>query len=501
VNNEVEIPTASASSPSAAPNSEYLLAAIVESSEDAIVSKTLDGIITSWNKSARRMFGYTAEEMIGQSILRLIPEALHAEESEILRKIRAGERIEHCETTRVKKNGETIEVSLTISPIWDNLGRVIGSSKIAHDISARRRASEALFRLAAIVESSEDAILSKSLDGIITSWNQAAYRMFGYTAEEIIGQSILLLIPEELHSEESEILRKLAAGERIEHYETTRVKKNGDTVEVALTISPVRDATGQVIGTSKIARDITARKQMERLLIQSEKLAATGRMAATVAHEINNPLESVMNLIFLARENSSVDSKARGYLQTAEEEIERVSHIARQTLGFYRDTGRPVEVLPHELIQDVLAVYQTKLRGRDISVECQFDGCQPIAAKKGELIQVFSNILANSIDAMPHGGLLRVGVTEKSDAEIPGVQIIFHDRGIGIESEDLERVFEPFFSTKGNLGNGIGLWIAKQLIESHGGEITMTSSTNNGSSGTTVLISLPFTNERRGLVR
>jgi PAS domain S-box-containing protein len=471
--------------------SELLLAAIVDSCDDAIISKDLTGTITSWNKAATRIFGYAAEEMVGQPILRLIPKSLHGEEVEILRKIRAGERIYRYETRRIKKDGDLIDVSLTISPIYDRAGRVIGASKIAHDISERVREEQASFLLAAIVASSDDSIVSTSLDGTITTWNQAAQRMFGYTTEEIIGQSVLRIIPENLHGEEVAILDKIRAGERTDHYETTRIRKDGESIQVSLSISPVMDGTGRVIGTSKIARDISRQKQMERLLIQSEKLAATGRMAATMAHEINNPLESVMNLVFLARQSSPSESKAREYLETAEREIERVSHIARQTLGYYRDTGRPVEVLPHELLQDVLSVYETKLRERQILVECQYEMLRPMWIRKGELVQVFSNIIANSIDAMPRGGMLQVRTSEVLRGEDGGAQIVIRDHGAGIDAEHLHKVFEPFFSTKGDLGNGIGLWIAKQLVENHGGEIQLTSTTD-GSSGTTVSIFLPF---------
>ncbi|MGC1299084.1 MAG: PAS domain S-box protein, partial [Alloacidobacterium sp.] len=308
-----------------ADNSRYLLSAIVDSSDDVIISKDLNGIITSWNEAARRIFGYTAEEIVGQPILRLIPEELHSEEFEILRKLRAGERLDHYETVRVRKSGERFPISVTISPVRDSTGRVVGASKIARDISDRRRLDNSRFRLAAIVDSADDAIISKDLNGIIESWNQGASRMFGYTPEEIIGQSILLLIPEERHYEEDEILRKLRAGERIEHYETTRARKNGDLVEVSVTISPIRNNEGKVIGASKIARDISDRKRMEKMLIQSEKLAATGRMAAAIAHEINNPLESLMNLIFLACQSCEASPKALNYLLTAEAELDRVS--------------------------------------------------------------------------------------------------------------------------------------------------------------------------------
>jgi PAS domain S-box-containing protein len=346
--------------------------------------------------------------------------------------------------------------------------------------------------LAAIIDSSEDAIISKDLNGVITSWNRAASRVYGYTAEEMVGQSILRLIPEELHTEEDEILHKLRAGERIEHFETIRVRKNGEKIEVSLTISPVKDSTGRIIGSSKTARDISARKQMERSLIQAEKLAAAGRMAATIAHEVNNPLEAVMNLIFLARESCAENSEADGYLRIAEKELERISHIARQTLGFYRDTGMPAEILVDELLKNVLAVYQSKLNSRNIVVSRRFETQGRLKASQGELLQVFSNILANSIDAMQSGGVLHIETMEMADAGVAGTQILIRDEGSGIEQKHLASIFEPFFTTKERHGTGIGLWVAKQLVEKHGGRITIASSVEAGNSGTEVCIFLPF---------
>jgi PAS domain S-box-containing protein len=352
--------------------------------------------------------------------------------------------------------------------------------------------------LAAIIDSSEDAIISKDLNGIITSWNKAAHRMYGYTAEEVVGQSILVLIPDELHSEEDEILRKLRAGERLEHYETTRVAKSGQRLEVSLTISPVKDSAGRVIGSSKIARDITARKRMERLLIQSEKLSAAGRMAATVAHEINNPLEAVLNLIFLARATCPGDSETHEYLETAEKELERVSHIARQTLGFYRDNGTPTAVVVDELLKNVLTVYRSKFISKSIKVDYRLEAPSPLQASRGELLQVFSNIVANSIDALEAGGSLDLETREVMDAGAAGIQIRIRDDGNGIEAEHLTRIFEPFFTTKEQHGTGIGLWVAKQLVEKHGGRIQITSSTEAGNSGTEVGIFIPFANPCSG---
>jgi PAS domain S-box-containing protein len=470
----------------------FHLAAIIDSSDDPIISKDLKGIIITWNAAAERVFGYQPEEIIGQSILRLIPPELHHEEDEILRKLQEGQRIDHYETIRVKKSGERFPVSVTISPVRDDTGRVIAASKIARDISDRTKTDETRYRLAAIVDSADDAIISKDLNGVIRTWNEGAHRMFGYSAEEMIGQPVLRLIPRELHYEEDEILQRLRSGNRIDHYETTRRRKNGDKVEVSVTISPIRDQSGRVIGASKIARDISDRKRIERLLVQSEKLAATGRMAAAIAHEINNPLESLMNLIFLARQNCPDGSKGNRYLLTAEEELERVSHIARQTLGYYRDTGSPAEIHLHDLIQNVLTVYNSKLISAGISVDTRFDDLQKITVSKGEMLQVFSNVIANAIDAMPHDGRLAISARKLMNAGSDGIQVVVRDSGTGISQENLPKVFEPFFTTKGDLGTGIGLWVAKQLIDTRGGQISISSTTEQGKSGTTVTIFIPF---------
>lgn len=467
-------------------------AALVNSSNDPIISKDLSGNILSWNRAAARVFGYAEREIVGQSILHLVHPDFQHEESEFQRKLRAEEPIDPYETTWVRKGGGNIPVSITVYSVRDETGHVIGASKIVCDLSERKQTDESRFRLAAIVDSADDAIISKDLNGIITSWNEGAQRMFGFTAEDMVSQSILRLIPERLQYEEDEILRKLRAGQRIDHYETTRRKKNGEDIDVSVTISPIRDGSGRVIGASKIARDISDRKRMERMLIQSEKLAATGRMAATIAHEINNPLESVMNLIYLARHHSAESGKAHQYLLTAEEELERVSHIARQTLGYYKDTGSPAEVFLHQLIENVLAVYNSRVTALGIAVDLQFNDLQKIMVSRGEMLQVFSNIIANAIDAMRHGGSLKVSTRKLAGATGDGIQTVIRDSGTGIKQEHLERIFEPFFTTKGDLGTGIGLWVARQLVERRGGQISVASSTEQGRSGTTITIFLPF---------
>jgi PAS domain S-box-containing protein len=473
-------------------NSSLLLEAIVRSSDDAIITKNLSGIITSWNPAAVRIFGYSPEEITGQSILRLIPPRLYSEEEEILRKLRAGERIDHFETVRVRKDGKEIIVSLTISPVKGQDGEVVGVSKIARDITNQKQSDQLRFWLSAIVESSDDAIVSKDLNGTITSWNQAAERIFGYTEKEVLGKSILMLVPAELHTEERTILEKLRAGERIDHFETIRLKKNNERIEVSLTISPVKDTTGRIVGASKVLRDISDRKRIQRSLIQAEKLAASGKMAATIAHEINNPLESILNLIYLARTNSSHPEQVNAFLNTAESELVRLSHIAKQTLGFYRENMSPVRGSLNELVRDTLKIYAPKLSAAGVAVQARLESNQQLMMKKGEIMQVISNLVANASYAMPHGGTLIVCVEDVLLDGRDGLLLVVEDNGVGISKENLPRVFEPFFTTRSSIGTGIGLWVAKQFIEGHGGKMEVHSSTDAGTHGTRMSIFLPL---------
>jgi PAS domain S-box-containing protein len=264
------------------------LARVVESSDDAIVSKNLNGVITSWNRAAERMFGYSAEEAIGQSIRMIIPAERQDEEDMVLARIRGGGAITHFETIRQRKDGTLIPISLTVSPIYDDSGRVIGASKIARDMSERVRAEIVSRRLKAVVESSDDAIITKDLHSIITSWNPAAERMFGYTEAEAMGQSIRMLIPHELQDEEDIVLARIRAGDRIDHYETVRQHRDGTRIRISLTVSPIRNEKGEIVGASKIARDITERS---RLLDAAREHASNTQKLSEVGAAVASTLD------------------------------------------------------------------------------------------------------------------------------------------------------------------------------------------------------------------
>ena len=343
--------------------------------------------------------------------------------------------------------------------------------------------------LAAIVESSDDAIISKDLNGTILTWNASASRILGYSEPEIIGQSILKLIPDELQGEEQTILDKIRSGQRIDHYETIRVTKTGERLNVSLSISPIRDSLGRVVGASKILRDVTERKRMEASLLEAEKIAATGRMAATIAHEINNPLEAVVNLLYLARSSGSLE-QSNDYISAAEAEVGRVSHIARQTLGFYRDNASATSTPISDLAADALRIYTPRCHALGIGVDANLCSRRSIVVRSGEILQVLSNLIANAIQAMGEGDRLTVSVEDTQ--EPAGVVINVTDTGTGIAQEQLPHIFEAFFTTRGSIGTGIGLFIANQIITAHGGSIRADTSAKPTNHGTTMSVFLPL---------
>jgi len=274
-----------------------LLAAIVESSDDAILSKDLDGVIQSCNAAAERLFGYRAADLIGRPVMMLIPPERQAEQADILRRIQRGERVDHFETVRIAKDQRRIDVSLTVSPVRDASGAVVGASKIARDITQQKRARATQAFLAAIVESSEDAILAKDLNGVIQSCNRTAELLFGYSSAELIGQSIRILIPPERLPEEDEILARLRAGQRIDHFETVRIAKDGRKLDISLSVSPIRDESGAIVGIAKSVRDITQQKRIAgELAAQQEWFRVTlGSIGDAVIASDPNGLVTYVN--------------------------------------------------------------------------------------------------------------------------------------------------------------------------------------------------------------
>lgn len=616
------------------------LAAIVESSNDAIISKDLNGIITSWNKSAEHIFGYKSAEAIGRPITLLIPPERIHEEDFILTRIRSGERVEHFETVRRRKDGCYLDISLTISPVRDSNGRIVGASKIARDITLQRRAREQLrqseerfrvtlasigdgviatdeqgqvtfmnavaekltgwradeaagsplervfiilneltrrpvenpvarviekggvvglgnhtilmskdgreqpiddsaapirrsdgslagvvlvFRdatkqragemtakkLAALVENSDDAIYSTDLDGVITGWNPAAERIFGFSKKEIAGRPVSIIVPPDRIHEESQIINRIHRGERVSHYETVRQRKDGSQMDISLMVSPMKDVvTGQIIGISKIARDITAHKRMEQDLARAhaeledyahnledlvnERTATLQQTVAdleafsfTISHDLRSPLRAMEGFAHtvLAEYSDKLDDRGREYLERINQAAIRLDKLILEVLSYSRIGRSDTSIVPirlDELMEDILETYpEIRAANPDVTI------AHPLHAVLGTqtlLAQCVSNLLNNAVKFVRPGVRAKIRVwTEQRDST---VRFFVEDNGIGIPENLQARVFEPFqraHPRAGYEGTGMGLAIVRKAMQRMNGSVGVESRDGHGS--------------------
>ena len=457
------------------------LAAIVDSSDDAIVSKTLDGIITSWNPAAERIFGYTAAEAVGQSIFIIIPPDRVEEERDVLARLRAGQSIDHFETVRRRKDGTLTNISLSVSPVRDARGRVIGASKIARDIGDRRRLDEVLALLGAIVDSSDDAIVSKTLNGIVTSWNRAAERLFGFTAAEAVGQSILLIIPPERRAEEDMVLARVRAGEAVDHFETVRRRKDGSLVDISLTVSPMRDSQGRVIGASKIARDVSARKRLERERVAMFEEAQQANRAkdeflAMLGHELRNPLGAISSAVRLLGPPETVSERAILARDVIARQTRHLTRLVDDLLDVARVmTGKVLlERQPLDL-GDVVTRHVTSLRATGKMQEHVVNlETTPVwvDADVIRIEQIVGNLVSNALKYTPAGGTITIRVRQDEGSAVLTVE----DTGVGMPPHLQSRIFDLFVQGERRLdrtqgGLGIGLTLVRRLVELHGGTV------------------------------
>jgi PAS domain S-box-containing protein len=472
------------------------LASIIESSEDAIIGKDLSGTIVSWNTGAEDVYGYTADEALGQSINILVPDDRLDEEQQILARIRAGHRIRHFDTVRVRKGGRQIDVSLTVSPVWQD-DRIVGASHIARDISDRKRLESGNARLAAIVESSDDSIISKDLRGTVETWNDGAERVYGYTAEEAIGRNISFLLPADRIQEEEEILERVARGERVDHFETTRLRKDGSLIDVSVTISPIRDTSGRIVGASHVARDITERRELEEQIRQLQRLESVQLLAGGIAHDFNNLLTGIIGNASLIGEDLPPNSQLRGFLDDLNKAARRTADLTSQLLA-YSGRGRfvvaPVSI--SKLIADMKGHMRTSV-SRNVEVQLDLDERLPVVeGDPTQLHQLLMILICNGAEAIgqERPGTVTVRTctrqldedsirSEFADVELLAgdyVCVEVEDNGCGMDETTLARLFEPFFSTK-SLGRGLGLAAAMGIVKGHKGAIRVHSTRGAGS--------------------
>jgi PAS domain S-box-containing protein len=356
---------------------------------------------------------------------------------------------------------------------------------------AEQRADEVRQQLAAIVTSSEDAIVSFTVDGIVTSWNRGAEGLYGYSGSEIIGRPISVLVPPDRLEEFGNNMARLNREERVGSYQTERLDKNGARLTVLLSVSPLRNEQGRLVGASAIARDISSQKRTEEALRRNERLATAGRLTAAIAHEIKNPLEALTNLVYLARRDESARDE---YLRLAEQEIGRLDSIAQQALGFVREGASPEPLDAGKTLEEVVQLYLRKLQTNRITVDRRCGEDLEILGYAGELRQLFSNLILNAMDSMKNGGRLRLRVMrthEWSGDRRPGVRITIADTGNGIRAADLPHIFEPFYTTKKDSGTGLGLWLSYGAVQKHSGWIRVASRTSPANSGTVFAVFLP----------
>ena len=387
------------------------------------------------------------------------------------------------------KNGKVMQTLASAKPLFDDSGNVRGAVGALIDITQRKRMERELRERVDLLDLASEAIVVRDMNGIVRFWNTGAADLYGWTSEEAIGQKLHELLQTKFPVPVREIEGTIAHGKRWEG-NLTQTTKDGREIVVACRKILQRDGRkGRAV--LEICRDITSQLQSEEALRKSEKLAAMGKMAGIVAHEINNPLESILNLFYLVQNHPSLDHDARRYAEMAEQELLRVAHITKQTLGFYRESAKAIPVSMESLLDDLLEFQAHQLQRNRVTIERQYRSSQPVQGFPVELKQVFLNLIGNAIEAMPEGGRLRVSVRNSTFGRRSGVRVFISDTGSGIKPEDAKRVFEPFFSTKSTKGTGLGLWISQGIVRKYEGSICFRSAGIAGKNATCFSVFLP----------
>lgn len=494
--------------------------AVLEAIPDAVAAVNQQGIIIQVNAQTEAMFGYTRDELIGQKIEMLVPERHRPQHDSHRADFHSQPKIRRMgsglELHGRRRDGSEFPVEISLSPVQTGNGMIVLSA--IRDVAERKRIEEELRRanaeleirksrelrdsqnrLALIVDSSQDAIIGKNLDGIITHWNKGAEEIYGYTAQEMIGRHVSTLAPQEKGNEISEILRHIRNGERVGYFESVRITKDGRKLSMSISVSPIYDADGKIVGASTIARNITAQKKTEEQLQQSQKMEAIGRLAGGVAHDFNNLLGIVTACSELLR--SRVDADSMEYIENIREAAKRGSGLTRQLLTFSRRQTVQKQLLDlNDRLREVRKLL-VPLMGDDVEiVDLPKSASAIVEADPGQIDQIVLNLAVNARDAMPRGGklILETGVfdfDESFTSEHPGtsagryVMLAISDNGVGMDEVTRSRIFEPFFTTK-EMGKGTGLGLATVygIVKQSGGHIWVYSEVGHG---TTFKIYLP----------
>jgi PAS domain S-box-containing protein len=461
------------------------------------VSQDTEGHLVTANAAFDNLLGPTPGEALSTD-LRASQSASFAiyekgrrlanEEHPLVRAARTGQQVGSLELEIRRPQKESAYLLASASPLFDYEGKARGAVGAFIDVTDRKQLEDLLRERADLLELATEAIMVRDLDGILRYWNAGAEALYGWQRDEVIGKSIHELLqtrfPTGFLTVQAELTRTGSWTGNL-----TQFTREGHEVIVAC--RKALKAGGNAI--LEINRDITAQLKAEDALRKTERLAAMGRVAGIIAHEINNPLEAITNTFYLLRDHPSLDEEARYYAELGEKELHRVAHITRQTLGFYRESKHPVEVSISELLDEILELQTRRMEFNKIVLDKRYQSRGSIYGFPVELKQVFLNLIGNAVQAMPDGGPLRLHVFESSHRldQCAGVCISICDTGTGIDAEDAKHLFEPFFTTKSTKGTGLGLWISKGIIQKYGGSIRFRSMSLAGRNVTCFQVFLP----------
>jgi PAS domain S-box-containing protein len=391
-----------------------------------------------------------------------------------------------------RKDGTEFPVEISLSPLETEEGTLVSGA--VRDITERMQGEQASRLLAAIVESSHDAIVSKTLNGVITSWNKGAERLFGYAAEEAVGQNITLIIPPERRDEERTILEQVTRGQRIDHFETVRMRKDGTLLDVSLTISPMKDSSGSVVGVSKLARDITERKRAEEALRQAQtdlahasRLTTMGEFTASLAHEVKQPIAAAVTdantcLRWLTRDHPDVEEARAAAMRIVKDGSRAADIISRIRLLFKKGTPEREPVDVNEVVREMIVLLRSEVMRYSVFLRTELAEDLPqIMGDRVQLQQVIMNLMMNSIDAMKDVDGTRELTIKSQRAENKQLLVAVSDTGVGLPPQGPDQIFNAFFTTKLH-GTGMGLRISRSIVESHGGRLWAADTCPRGAS-------------------
>jgi PAS domain S-box-containing protein len=458
-------------------------------------------IAAYWSEEDFRIWGFDPQkgfpdqDMVFQ---RIHPEDVGRVNEKSLKALR--ERTDYTDEFRiVLPDGEVRHIHALAHPVLSASGEIAEYVGTHVDVTERKRAEEAQLRLAAIVASSDDAIISKTLEGVITTWNAGAQRTFGYAAEEAVGRPITILIPPDRQDEESQIIERVRRGESVHHFETVRLRKDGRQIHVSLAISPMKDAAGQIIGVSKVARDITEQKRATEALRQAQadlahvsRVTMMGELTASVAHEVNQPITAAVTnantcVRWLAGDPPNIQEARDAALRSAKDGKRAADIISRIRLLFQKGAPQrePVEI--NEVIRETIVLLRSEMTRYSVSVRTELGtGLPSLMADRVQLQQVLMNLVLNGIEAMKDVDDQRELFIKTERWENEQVLISIQDNGSGLPPQ-ADQIFDAFFTTKLH-GTGMGLSISRSIVESHGGRLW---ADDNPPRGSTFCITLP----------